>query len=132
MEQENIHIVKSIFEAFGRGDIPALLTFVAEDVHWELPGPEVVPFCGARRGHEGVAEFFRRIGENLEFERFEVHDFIAQADKVVVLGGERARVKSTGKAYDNEWAMVFTISEGLVRRFFSYENTAVMQDGFSS
>lgn len=130
MEHDHIHIVKSIFEAFGRGDIPALLTFVAEDVEWELPGPEVVPICGARRGHEGVIDFFRRVGESIEFEHFEARDFVAQKDKVVVLGGERGRAKSTGRSFANEWAMVFTIREGLVKSFFSYENTAALQDAF--
>lgn len=45
-------------------------------------------------------------------------------ERVVVLGSLHARVKDTGRSYDNEWAMVWTLRDGKVAGWQSYEDTA--------
>ena len=35
----NKQIVAGIYEAFGRGDLAAVLGALAEEVIWEMPGP---------------------------------------------------------------------------------------------
>ena len=130
--EENKRTVQSIFEAFGRGDVAAVLAHVSEDVTWRAPGPEVVSYFGDRRGHAGATEFFVQLGTNVDFEHFEPSTFIADGDKVVALGRERGRVKGTGKTFDNEWALVFTFdSGGKVTGFQCYENTAAIAEAFS-
>lgn len=129
-EQENLRAVQGLFEAFGRGDMHALLNFVAEDVRWTIPGPANVPYFGERNAHAGVSDFFSNIGSSVEFERFEPREFIARDERVVVLGSERGRVKQTGKTFDNDWAMVFTLRDGKVSDFFCYENTAAVSEAF--
>ena len=52
-ERTNTEVVQQGYEAFGRGDIPALLQFLTVDVEWTQQGPSVVPFSGTRHGHEG-------------------------------------------------------------------------------
>jgi ketosteroid isomerase-like protein len=128
--EENKRVVENVFEKFGRGDVPGLLALVNEDAEWAAPGPEVVPYFGERRGREGALEFFTRLGENVEFERFEPGDFIAEGDRVVVLGFERGRVRPTGKSFDNAWALVFTIRDGMVAGLRIYENTAAIAEAF--
>ena len=129
--EENKRTVQRIFEAFGRGDIPAVLEHVSEDVTWKAPGPSAVPYFGDRRGHAGATEFFVQLGGNVDFEHFEPGAFIAEGDKVVVLGRERGRVRGTGKTFDNEWALVFTFDGGKVTAFQCYENTAAIAEAFS-
>lgn len=128
--EENKRTVQSIFEAFGRGDIPGVLEHVSEDVTWSAPGPEVVTYFGERRGHAGAAEFFQQLGGSVDFEHFEPSAFVAEGDKVVVLGRERGRVKRTGKTFDNDWALVFTLGGGKVTGFQCYENTAAIAEAF--
>jgi len=123
-EQENIRTVQEIYAAFGRGDIPALLGAVADDVEWSIAGPPEVPHAGKRRGREEVARFFPVLAETEEFLQFEPREYIAQGDQVVVLGFLRSRVRATGRTYDNEWAMVWTVKDGKVTRFRTYEDTA--------
>ena len=56
---KTIDTVKRIYEAFGRGDVPAILEHVAEDVDWEYGAVDAgVPWLQRRRGREGVASFF--------------------------------------------------------------------------
>ena len=66
----NVEVVQETYEAVGRGDIPALLDLLTDDVEWTFQGPSSIPFAGTRRGREGVAEFFSLVGENLEFQEF--------------------------------------------------------------
>ncbi|MDT5156519.1 MAG: uncharacterized protein QOH51_876 [Acidobacteriota bacterium] len=129
--EENKRVIEILFEAFGRGDIPGILTLVSEDVVWNAPGPSVVPYLGQRRGHEGVKEFFVQLGTNVEFESFEPGEYIAEGSQVVVPGRERGRVKTTGKTFDNEWALVFRLSGGKVTHFHLYENTGAVAEAFA-
>ena len=128
--EENKRVVQAIFEAFGRGDVPGVLSHLAEDVEWSAPGPSSVPYLGDRRGHSGATEFFVQLGTNVEFEYFEPGAFIAEGDRVVALGRERGRVKGTGKTFDNDWALVFTVEGGKVTGFQCYENTAAIAEAF--
>ena len=130
--EANKQTVQSIFEAFGRADIPGVLKHVSEDVTWKAPGPDVVTYFGDRSGHAGATEFFVQLGTSVDFEHFEPGAFIAEGDKVVVLGRERGLVKRTGKSFDNEWALVFTFDGGgKVTGFQCYENTAAIAAAFT-
>lgn len=129
-EQENKRAVQSIFAAFGRGDVPAILNALTEDVEWFLPGPAIVPQAGRRHGREEVRQFFQVMGEAAEFERFEPREFIAQGDKVIVIGFERGRARPTGRPFDNDWVMVFRFRDGQVASFRSYEDTAAVADAY--
>ncbi|HEV7894152.1 MAG TPA: nuclear transport factor 2 family protein [Pyrinomonadaceae bacterium] len=129
--EDNKRVVQQVFEKFGSGDVPGLLAMIAEDAEWAAPGPEVVPYFGERRGRDGALEFFKQLGSNVEFERFEPGDFIAEGERVVVLGFERGRVRSTGKTFDNHWALVFTVRDGMVAGLRIYENNAAIAEAFS-
>ena len=130
LEQENISTVQALYAAFGRGDMPALMAGMTEDIEWILPGPkEIIPFAGLHRGPEAVMQFFVALNETLEFEQFEPREFLAQGDKVVVLGYSRDRIKSNNRRFENEWAAVVTLRTGKVARYQIYEDTAAVVAG---
>lgn len=131
-DQDNLKVVQGVFECFGRGDVPGFLNLVSEDVRWNINGPEVVPYFGERRGHAGVVEFLTLLGSNIEMEAFEPREFISKDGRVVVIGGERGRVRATGKTFVNDWAMVFTLDGGKIVNFDNYENTAAVAEAFRS
>jgi uncharacterized protein len=129
-EQENLRVVQNLFECFGRGDVPGLLRLLDEDVDWHIKGPSEVPYFGPRRGHDGALDFFGKLGTSVEFESFAPGQFLAGGENVVVVGSERGRVKATGKSFDNDWAMVFTLREGKITKFRSHEDTAAVAEAF--
>ena len=79
--------VAAIYEAFGRRDIPAVLSHLAEDVTWDVtdepwtPHAAGVPWLTPRRGHAEVAEFFAIAGA-WTYERFEVLDLMVSETRV--------------------------------------------------
>lgn len=129
-EQENVQIVQQIYAAFGRGDISAILNALTDDFEWQIPVPADVPWAGTHRGREQVARVFAVIGETIDFHQFEPREFIAQGDKVVVLGYERYRVKSTGRTVENDWTNVWTLREGKPARIREYNDTAAIVAAF--
>ena len=129
-EQENVQAVQQMYTAFGRSDISALLNGLADDVNWQVAGPADIPVCGTRSGREEVAQFFTALGATLETQQFEPQEFIAQGDKVVVLGHERHRVKSTGRTYEGDWVQVFTLRDGKVVRYREYVDTSALVAAF--
>jgi ketosteroid isomerase-like protein len=131
-DRTNSAVVQQGYEAFGRGDIPAVLDLLTEDVEWTMQGPSVLPFAGTFRGREGIAEFFSLLGETLEFEQFEPRKFVAQGDTVVVLGYERDVVKPTGRGFEQEWAHVYTLRDGKIATGLFIEDTAAQVAAFSA
>lgn len=122
-EKDNLRIVQESYAAFGRGDLAAVLAGLADDVEWQHPEVENVPWAVACRGKDAVAGFFAAIAKSADIEKFEPLHFIAQGDRVIVLGRETVRVKSTKRTYSTEWAHAFTIRDGKVQAFREYTDT---------
>lgn len=101
-ENGNTNIVQHVYEFFRGGDIKALLNLLSDDIEWQLPEIENVPFAGRRRGHEQMGQFFASLVDTQEVQHFEPREFIAHEDKVVALGHYAWRVKSTGREF-GEW-----------------------------
>ena len=126
-EAENVALVQSLYAAFGRGDMETLFGALADDIEWILPGPpEVIPFAGTHRGREAVIQFFMTLSKTVQFETLEPYEFLAQGDKVVVLGRSRPRMQSTGRVVDNDWVAVITVRDGKLARYKIYEDTAAL------
>jgi ketosteroid isomerase-like protein len=125
-EQDNTRIIQEAFGAFGRGDLPGLLAMLTEDVTWDHPQPGAIPWAGARRGRDQVAEYFRLLGGTGDVLAFEPRQFVAQGDTVVVLGSERIRVRATEREYAVEWVLAFTLRDGKIASFREYTDTAAI------
>ena len=125
-EQENLDVVRKGYEAFGRGDIPGLISLLDAQITWVTPGPADLPVAGTRRGHQAVQEFFQTLSTVVDVVRFEPKDFIAQGERVVVLGDDTSRVKATGKTLEYRWAHVFTVRNGKVVAFEEFGDASAL------
>src|SRR3972149_5113264 len=55
----NVDTVKEIYAAFGRGDVPAILDKLDDNVEWETEtSAQGVPWLEPRRGKANIAGFF--------------------------------------------------------------------------
>ena len=128
-EKTNIELVRQAYAAFGKGDVPGLLRLFAGDVVWHFPECAEIPWAGTFRGHEGVGQFFGTLAQTAHLEALEPRNFFAQGDKVVVLGHERLRIKSTNRSYESHWAHWFTVGGGKIAEFREYTDTAAIAGG---
>jgi len=95
---DNLATVTDIYEAFGRGDVPAILERLREDVEWERgASPSGVPWLEPGRGHEHVGAFFAVLADQLEFQSFAPTGFAVGEDVVVAFIALEATVKATGR-----------------------------------
>ena len=112
--QENTKLVQDAYAAFGRGDVPALLAMMTDDVDWHAAvgvGPNV-PSGGPRHGRDEVGKFFKQVADSIDFKQFEPREFVAERDKVVALGFYHGVARPTGRAFKSDWVMVFTHARG--------------------
>ena len=128
-EKKNIQIVKDAYAAFGRGDIQGLLASFAEDIEWITPGEEF-PLAGTYRGHAAVASFFQKVLEMFEYSSVEPREFLAEGDRVLVVGFESGRVKATNRTYEAHWVIAFTVRNGKVTNVRDYTDTLALAQAF--
>jgi ketosteroid isomerase-like protein len=94
----NVEKVKQIYEAFGRGDIPAILYYLEDAVEWEYGvNSTKVPWLQPLNGRDEVPKFFEALDREIEFQKFEQKTILESGNVVVVLFDLEATVKSTGK-----------------------------------
>jgi ketosteroid isomerase-like protein len=129
-ESTNIQIVQDAYQKFGTGDIQGLLTLVADDIKWKVPEIENAPFAGSREGKQRVAEFFTELSQAEDMTRFEPLEFIAQNDRVVVLGESAATVHDTGRSYETDWVHVFSLRDGKITEFTEFFDNAAATRAF--
>jgi ketosteroid isomerase-like protein len=110
--QENTRLVQQAYQSIKAGDMQALLNTLATDVQWQLPEMENVLFAGMWQGREAIRQFFSNVFEVQDVVEFEPEEYIAQGDKVVVLGRFLMRIKATGKDFGSDWAHVWTVKDG--------------------
>jgi ketosteroid isomerase-like protein len=122
-EQANIELLKQAYDAYGKGDIQRLLSLFAQDIDWDLPEVEGIPFTGKRHGLKEVSDFFRVMAECQEPREFGPDRFIGQGDQVVVFGHGTFAVKATGAEYSDEWCHVFRVAGGKIASFKEYCDT---------
>ena len=131
-EQNNTALIQEMYAAFGRGDIAAILSRLADDVEWTTEGPAAIPYTGKMIGPSKVKGFFESLGGTQENMKLIADSFIAQGDKVATTGRYSGVVKATGKRFDTAVAHIFTIRDGKVTRFLDFMDTAHMADAYSS
>lgn len=129
-EEKNVQVVKEGYEKFESGDVEGLLNLFSDDINWKTPKVEGAPFTGERKGHKAVSEFFTQLDESEEFTKFEPTEFIAQGDRVVVLGNSAASVKSTGRNLELDWVHIFTVKDGKITDFLEFYDNAAAERAY--
>jgi ketosteroid isomerase-like protein len=121
---ENKKAVADAYEAFGKGDIPALIGMNAPDAVWvnHTPGS---PLYGEHKGLDAIGGFFGLVGENLDITEFDMAPIAAEGDTVVAVGRQTYTAKKTGKKVSGPVVHLFTFGpDGKVTRFEEFETGA--------
>src|SRR6202050_2270995 len=123
--EKNVQVVKDFFAAVGSGDRQGLLSLVAEDIEWIVPG-EDWPLAGTHRGHAGVADVLQKASEELETTYPGPPEFVAQGDRVLVIGVATGEIKATNKPFKDDWVFDITVRDGKVTKIQEYIDTQAL------
>ena len=122
--EKNVQTVKDFFAAIGRGDREGLLALVAEDIEWIIPG-EDWPLAGTHRGHAGLADLLETASKTMETST-EPREYVAQGDRVLVVGFATGKVKATNKTFEDDWIFAITVQNGKVTKVREYIDTQAL------
>jgi ketosteroid isomerase-like protein len=127
MSQQNVSLVQSLYEAFGRGDIPAILGAMDPDFVWNIPQAPDYPLGGIHRGPQGIAnEFFSLIPTYYqEFAAIPRH-VVDDGDQVIVLAEYRGKGKASGTPFQVPVVHVYNFRDGKWIRFQEYTDTGTI------
>ena len=120
MSQENVEIVRQVFDAAARGDTATVLRLYAPTVEFDStrsPFPNLVGEGRVYRGHVDLRTFFQERSEHMEALTDDCEELIDAGDQVVSVvvtrgRGRRSEVEVTSPRY----AAVWTIQNGKIVR----------------
>jgi ketosteroid isomerase-like protein len=123
--QENVQIVKDFFAAMGSRDKQRLLSLVAEDFEWIVPG-EDWPLAGTHRGHAGLESILQKANETVETSYPKPPEFVAQGDRVMMIGVATGKIKATNKPFEDDWVFDITVRNGRLTKIREYIDTQAL------
>src|ERR1700691_3970626 len=122
--QENVQTVKDFFAAMGGSDRQGLLALCAEDIEWIIPGKDW-PLAGTYRGHAGLTALLQKASETVETST-EPSEYVAQGDRVLVVGVAKGKIKATNKPFKDDWIFAITVRSGKVTNIREYVDTQAL------
>jgi uncharacterized protein len=120
-----IKTIEQVYQAFGRGDVAAILDAVTDDIDWAAEtSSTAAPWYGVRHGKDGVAAFFTAFGSAMEVEDFTPVSLAANDTDVLTVVRFRARSRSTGKTLAMGLHHYFKFRDGKIAYYRGTEDTA--------
>lgn len=125
----NVDVIRGAYAAFAEGDVPAVLAAMAPDVEWNeaenFPYADGNPYVGPDAIAEGV---FSRLGQEWDFWSLAIEHVLDAGDNVVVLGRYQSRHSETGSDLNAQFAHIWWLENGKIKRFQQYTDTAQTLD----
>ncbi len=116
MPNENAELLRTTYEAFGRGDIPAVMGVLDENIVWNAPA--VLPHSLPVSGRDDVGKVFQNIASTWDDFSLEVDDLVASGDRVCAIG--RAGGTLDGAPASFGFVHAWTVRDGVCVRFDEY------------
>jgi uncharacterized protein len=121
MSQENVEIVRAMYEAFSCGDAEGALAYIS---------PEVVIDATHRvdgrigQGHEEMTKILAEWLGTWDAWREEVKEVRDLGNRVLVLSTQYGRGKGSGLEVESPFAMLYEIEGGKISRWTIYDDPA--------
>jgi uncharacterized protein len=124
MSQQNLDLIRAIYDAFAAGDIPGVLARMSPDIVWNEA--ENFPYADGNpyRGHDAVLNgVFARLGGEWDGFAAVPEEYLDAGDTVIVLGRYRGTWPATGRAMNAQMVHVWRVKDGKVVAFQQYTDT---------
>jgi ketosteroid isomerase-like protein len=117
MSEENVEIVRQVYEAAARRDTATVLALYDPEVELDATRLGVVGSAGGIfRGHEGLRSLFRDWHEAWGSIEYDYEELIDAGEKVISVVTRHARGRASGIDVEQPFALVWTLRESKVVR----------------
>jgi uncharacterized protein len=121
---DNVKTIQSVYEAFGRGDIPAILDVLTDDVDWASDADSTeVPWWGVRHGKAEVTDFFTKFGTEMDVEDFTPLAIVGEGDVVLTVVRFGVTSRTNGRRASMLLHHYFTFRDGKIAHYRGSEDT---------
>lgn len=127
MSADNVAFVRSMYDAFSKGDVATVLGGMSPDIVWRQA--ENSPYADRNPYHGPdaiVAGVFARLAGEWDGFGLTMDDLIDGGDRVVALGRYTGTYKGTGRKMNPQAVHVWTLKDGKVVAFQQYLDTLDM------
>jgi ketosteroid isomerase-like protein len=126
----NLDLIRATYEGSSEENGRNLMTVLHPDVEWTEA--EGFPYAGTYVGVDALmAGVFARLGGEWIDYRADVHTYLADGDRVAAFGVYSGTYKATGKSMRADFAHLYEVREGKVRRMIQYVDTAKVAKALS-
>lgn len=128
MSEQFVNLAQQGYAAFGRGDIPAVLELIAEDIDWKAEAQTSdVPWNIHAKNKEDMVRFFQALGDGLEFQTFNPYNFVHSGNQVVCQVEIVGKYRNSGKVLSTTEVHWWTFNEqNKLANFRVYQDTAAI------
>ena len=123
--EQNVQTVKDFLKALGSRDEKGMLALADDNIEWIAPG-EGWPLAGTYHGHAGLKNLLQKANETLETQFPEPPEFVAQGDRVMMIGVATGKTKTTNKTWEDHWVFAITVRNGKLTRVREYVDTEAL------
>ena len=108
------------------GSVAHLMSLMADDIRWCSLGNGGAgqEFTAACIGKQDVPRYFEQLGAQWQLLGYEADEYVAQGDRVVMLGSCHWRHRGTGKEVHSPKADVLHFRAGKIVKFMEFYDTA--------
>lgn len=123
-----LDVVRGLYEAFGRGDVPAVMGMMDEQIVWTEA--EGFPWGGSHQGPDAVLnDVFLKIVDAWDGFQASADEYIGDGDTVVAVGQYSGTYKETGKDVRLPFATLWRVRDGKVSEFRQFTDTMAIHRG---
>ena len=132
MSQDNITVIRDMYESFSRGDVTSVLGQMHQHIEWREAENFIYadrnPYHGPQAVLEGV--FMRLASEWADF-KVMPEEWLDAGNHIVVLGNYSGTHKESGKEVRAQFAHIWGVTHGRVVRFQQYTDTKQFADAIA-
>ena len=121
---DNVKTIQAVYEAFSRGDLPAILDTLTDDVDWASDASSnEVPWWGVRHGKDAVTDFFVQLAGGTETQEFTTLELIGEGDTVLTIVRYRVKSRTTGREAEMLLHHYWKFRDGKIAYYRGAEDT---------
>jgi ketosteroid isomerase-like protein len=121
--EDSVQLIRRWYSYHGRGDLDRALGLMDEQVETHHPGAPALYWAGTRRGRDEVRAAITSFPVDTELSISQPFTILVRDHHVVSFGERRITHRPSGRTALFDWATVFEIQAGLIRRMLHFTDT---------